>query len=73
MECQGMKTVETSEIQVHIPLQTTDIVQLLKTQVHRLRTYIADPRLNLDSTDSWTKLRNLKVDNIPVPFILCLQ
>ena len=73
MEYQGMKIVETPDIQVQLPLQISDIVQLLRTQAHRLRTYIADPRLNLNTDHSLSKIRNLKVDNIPVPFLLCLQ
>ena len=44
-----------------------------KIYFYRVTIFLADPRAELDSKDIWVNYRNLKVDNQPVPFILCLR
>jgi len=67
-----MENPKNSKMQVQMPLETRDIVNLLQTEIHRVKTYIADPQLQPKPTESWANFRDIKVDNIPVPFALCL-
>ena len=62
----------SNDLQVQMPLETRDIEHLLQTEIHRVKTYIADPQLQPTPTDSWASFRDIKVDDIPVPFALCL-
>lgn len=39
----------------------------------RLSTYIADPRQELNTTDLRQTFRDIKIDGVAVPFLLCLR
>jgi len=73
MEDATIKVLDASEIQLQVPLETQDVVNLLHTELHRLKTYIADPQLQPKPTDSWANFRDIKVDDTPVPFAICLN
>ena len=46
---------------------------LLKFCIKRLSTYIADPRQELKPSNVWQTFRDIKIDGVPVPFVLCLR
>ena len=56
---------------VQVPLQASDIANLLATEPHRVTMYIADPQLQLVVGDCRAQFRDLKVDGAPTEFVMC--
>ena len=49
------------------------LFNFLITPFRRLSTYIADPRQDLKSADLWQDFRDIKIDGVAVPFVMCLR